>query len=327
LSAATNLFILLEISKKNHKKNTVGHKLLRYFYHMKPNVFNPASLLGKWTIVFISIGLGISLSYISLLVFGYSPTDWAAIFKNPSPRDGLALGWANLAQQLGIFGFSWFLLHQQFSQKPVTGPSNSSSWMGILLGMLWLIISYGFIEFSSALNLQLLSFFPEFKQWSHEKEMMTLRVQTALMDNTDVWGITQVIFLVAIVPGILEELFFRSIIFRWQLERFSPGVAIVLNGFIFSLIHFQFEGFLARWILGMMLAHLYYHTQNIFASIAMHIFNNLLGVILYIFVYTEMSFSADHWIHLSPVIFTSTLFFVVGWVSIVYLWRPKGLST
>ncbi len=294
---------------------------------MKALNFMGNTSLGKWSIIFISIGLGAMLFYLCLMGLGYSPVAMKEIFINPSPKDGLALGWANLAQQLGIFGFSWFLLRQQFTQNPITKQSNSSSWMGILLGMLWLIISYGFIEFSSALNLQLLSFFPEFKQWSHEKEMMTLRVQTALMDNTDVWGITQVIFLVAIVPGILEELFFRSIILRWQLERFSPNVAIVLNGFIFSLIHFQFEGFLARWILGMMLAHLYYHTQNILASIAMHIFNNLLGVILYIFVYTEMSFSADHWIHYSPVILSSTLFFVVGWVSIVYLWRPKGLST
>lgn len=293
---------------------------------MKALNFIANNSIGKWAIILISIGLGAMLFYLTLISLGYSPQAMKEIFVNPSPKDGLALGWANLAQQLGIFGFSWFLLHQQFTHKPIENQSKSNAWIGILLGILWLVLSYGFIEFSSVINLQLLTLFPEFQQWSHEKELMTLRVQTALMDNTHVWGVTQVIFLVAIVPGILEELFFRSIIFRWQLERFSPRMAIVLNGLIFSLIHFQFEGFVARWILGMMLAHLYYHTQNILASISLHIFNNLLGVILYIFVYSEMSFSADHWIHHTSVILVSTLFFIAGWVWIVYLWRPKDLS-
>jgi membrane protease YdiL (CAAX protease family) len=281
---------------------------------------------GKWAIIFIAFGFGISLSYAALLLFGYSTADLSSIFNSPTASNGLALGWANAFQQLGMFGFSWLLLQNQF-ELPNKKITSSFSWsIALCIGLAWLVLSYGLIEFLGTINQMILGLSPEIANWAHSKELSSLKIQSALLSNDQGWGLFQVVFLVAVVPGILEELFFRSVLLRWKLSLMKPVWAIALNGFIFSFIHFQFEGFLARWLLGIMLAWVYWKSGKIWMSIALHVFNNALSIFLYMFVYQEMSFNKEHWIHHPLSILGSILFFIAGWKAIDYLWRPKGIS-
>jgi membrane protease YdiL (CAAX protease family) len=292
---------------------------------MKALDFLTKTPTGKWAIIFIAFGLGISLSYISLFGFGYTTNDLINLFNSPSPADGLALGWANALQQLGMFGFTWLLLKSQFNSFQSANESRKTLPLTLIIGCFWLVLSYGFIEFLGVLNQMLLGLNSDFQNWAHLRELSGLKVQTALLANNHGWPLLQVVFLMAVVPGIFEELFFRSILLRWKLSVMHPIWAITLNGFIFSFIHFQFEGFLARWLLGIMLGWTYWKTGKIWISIGMHILNNALSIFLYVFVYQEMNFSPDHWIHHPVSILFSMLFFIGGWKAIDYLWRPKGI--
>jgi membrane protease YdiL (CAAX protease family) len=261
------------------------------------------------------------------LLLGYSTAELANIFDSPSATDGLALGWANAFQQLGMFGFSWLLLQNQFEPSIKKSPPTFPWFITLVVCLFWLVLSYGLIEFLGTINQMILGLSPEIANWAHSKELSSLKIQSALLSNNQGWGLFQVIFLVAVVPGILEELFFRSILLKWKLSKMKPIWAISLNGFIFSFIHFQFEGFLARWLLGIMLAWVYWKSGKIWMSIAIHIFNNALSIFLYMFVYQEMSFNKEHWIHHPLAISGSILFFIAGWKAINYLWRPKGIYT
>ena len=86
----------------------------------------------------------------------------------------------------------------------------------------------------------------------------------------------------AVVPAIAEEFFFRGFlqttIFRWTKKiHFS----IILTGFIFSFIHFQFYGFLPRMLLGIFLGYIFYWTGDLKASIFIHFTNNFLSVLVF----------------------------------------------
>ena len=294
---------------------------------MESLAFFGKSTSGKWAVIFICFGFGISLSYIFLFTQGYSITNLKSILLDPGQKDGLALGWANAFQQLGMFGLSWWLLNRQFTTIHLPERKHYPTIISTIVGILWMILSYGLIEFSGAVNQFVLSLNETLQNWAHQKELNSWKIQAALLSNNKGWGLFQLILLVAIIPGILEELFFRSILLRWKLQSISPYWAILINGFIFSFIHFQFEGFLARWMLGAMLGYAYWKTGKIGVSIAMHVLNNLMSILLYIFVYQEMNFSQDHWIHHPLAILVSSLFFIAGWKGINYLWRPKGLSS
>jgi uncharacterized protein len=89
-----------------------------------------------------------------------------------------------------------------------------------------------------------------------------------------------VVFLVAVIPGIGEEMLFRGTV-QQQFARIikNPHIAIWLSAAFFSAIHFQFEGFLARMILGALLGYLFYWSNNLWIPIIVHFLNNGLQVI------------------------------------------------
>ena len=89
------------------------------------------------------------------------------------------------------------------------------------------------------------------------------------------------LFLIALIPAIGEELFFRGIVQK-KLGNIlkSPHVAVITTSFIFSAIHMQFFGFLPRFILGLILGYLFYYSANLWMSVLGHFINNALGVFL-----------------------------------------------
>jgi hypothetical protein len=49
---------------------------------------------------------------------------------------------------------------------------------------------------------------------------------------------------------------------------------------VFSLIHFEFSGFLPRICLGLLLGYIYYYSGSLWVSIWAHLFNNGMEVVL-----------------------------------------------
>lgn len=60
----------------------------------------------------------------------------------------------------------------------------------------------------------------------------------------------------------------------------NPIVAIWISAIIFSAIHLQFEGFLPRMVLGIVLGYLYHWTGNLWVPMLAHAFNNGIQIVL-----------------------------------------------
>ena len=90
------------------------------------------------------------------------------------------------------------------------------------------------------------------------------------------------IVVVALVPAVCEELFFRGSV-QPLLVRLTGNMhaGIWVTGLIFSLIHMQFAGALPRLVLGVLLGYLYHYGRGLWVPIVMHGVNNALGVIAY----------------------------------------------
>ena len=98
------------------------------------------------------------------------------------------------------------------------------------------------------------------------------------------------IAVIAIIPGIGEELLFRGVIQR-NLEKFfkNPHKAIWIAAIIFSAFHMQFEGFLPRMLLGAMLGYLYYFSKNLWVPIIAHMVYNAFQIVAAYLYASEMS--------------------------------------
>jgi membrane protease YdiL (CAAX protease family) len=85
------------------------------------------------------------------------------------------------------------------------------------------------------------------------------------------------LFVVALLPALGEELIFRGLVQQRLYKYFSgPHLPIWITALVFSAIHFQFEGFLPRLLLGAVLGYLFYWSKNLWIPILAHfVFNGM----------------------------------------------------
>ncbi len=89
------------------------------------------------------------------------------------------------------------------------------------------------------------------------------------------------VLVIAVVPAISEELFFRGVIQRNLVQwTNSRHVGIWLAAALFSAIHFQFFGFFPRFVLGLLLGYLYEWSGNILVPMAAHFAQNAFQLVL-----------------------------------------------
>jgi len=82
------------------------------------------------------------------------------------------------------------------------------------------------------------------------------------------------IFTAVIFAPIFEEFLFRGFAYSSLRRRFGVKRGILFSSFLFALLHRSLYGFLAIFILGVVLAHLYEKTGSLIPSISLHILNN-----------------------------------------------------
>lgn len=86
--------------------------------------------------------------------------------------------------------------------------------------------------------------------------------------------------IVGILAGLSEELFFRGAMLRlFRQTNMNPHVAIWLVAIIFSIMHFQFFGFIPRMLLGAYFGYLVWWTRCLWIPIIVHAVNNSVVVI------------------------------------------------
>lgn len=112
------------------------------------------------------------------------------------------------------------------------------------------------------------NFFQETKE-SSEK---TLKL---LFEDKSIGSLLINILIIAVIPGIVEELFFRGCMQR-SLFAASKNihVAVWVTAIIFSILHFQLAGLFPRIILGAVLGYIYAWTKNIWVPVIIHIIHN-----------------------------------------------------
>lgn len=85
------------------------------------------------------------------------------------------------------------------------------------------------------------------------------------------------VFVIALAPGICEEVMFRGVIMRGY-ESLSYKKNILITSILFGMFHFNIMNFAGPIFLGIILAVLVYKTDSLFASIYAHFLNNFIAL-------------------------------------------------
>ena len=104
----------------------------------------------------------------------------------------------------------------------------------------------------------------------------------SMMSTDSVLGLLGNLLVVALIPAVCEEVFFRAgiqnLLQKWVK---NPHLAIWLTAIIFSLGHGEVFSFMPRFVLGALLGYLYVYGGSLLPNMMAHFVNNTLVVVLY----------------------------------------------
>ncbi len=154
-----------------------------------------------------------------------------------------------------------------------------------------------------------------FPEWVYNSELRSAEITDSLLKANSIAILLINIFVIALLPAIGEELFFRGLIQRAIVNKTNNiHLGVIITAAIFSAVHFQFLGFIPRMLMGIVLGYIFVWSKNIWYPIIAHFINNATAVIT-IYYNPELSSSG------STDIYSETTLFIAGTISavIVYL--------
>lgn len=156
----------------------------------------------------------------------------------------------------------------------------------MIFALLVFMVSYFFASFLAQLNKGMI--LPEsmknIEEMMRSMEDAALETTDMLLSGKSLGSLIMNLVVVAGFASISEELFFRGALQQFIYEKLkNDHVSIWLTALVFSLVHFQFYGFLPRLFLGAILGYLFNYTQNLWAPILFHFLNNATVIILNFF--------------------------------------------
>jgi hypothetical protein len=149
-----------------------------------------------------------------------------------------------------------------------------------------------------------------------DSEARASRLTDAFLGTTTTGGFLVNVLIIAIIPGIGEELLFRGLILRLLRDWFgNVHWAVLLSSALFSALHLQFYGFIPRMVLGILFGYLFIWSGTLWIPILAHMFNNLCAVVAaYLFRkgittedYQQLGTVPEWWIYLISVVVAGTL--------------------
>jgi membrane protease YdiL (CAAX protease family) len=144
-----------------------------------------------------------------------------------------------------------------------------------LLAVVIIFCSFPFVGWLGELNSHI-----HLAKWMVDSEKEAGKQMEAFLKVNSSSDIIINILLVALLPAICEEVFFRGCLQRILIYAFkSPWTGIIITAALFSAFHMQFEGFLPRMFLGILLGALFWYSNSLWPNIVAHFFNNAIQVI------------------------------------------------
>jgi membrane protease YdiL (CAAX protease family) len=211
------------------------------------------------------------------------------LLKNPNvgiqlakPEMISALKFMQSIQAIGVFIIPSviFLIYFKNKNNDWLALSNKPTLNQLILIFICVICLSPTINFLAELN----SWIP-FPQWVYDSEAEALKITKAFLQMNSIDVLLINLFVVAILPGIGEELLFRGVLQNIFKNVFNnTHVSIWLTAILFSAMHMQFLGFIPRMLLGALFGYLYIWSGSIWLPMIAHFINNGVAVLMGYFI-------------------------------------------
>lgn len=227
------------------------------------------------------IGAGAAMG-VGSVFFNLPLEELPLLIADPQSRHADALIWMNNTTQLFSFLFPALLFYVLIGTRIMHPYLSKSGGTLLLMAPVLILFANGLIDLSSRINHALIpegSWLESQLKPSEELAEKLSHIFLSEASNVSLWVL---VFSMAVVPAICEELVFRGIL-QPLFSRMTKNIhlGIWISAFIFSVIHMQFYGFLPRLLLGAVLGYLVIWSGSLWPAIFAHFVNNALAVVMY----------------------------------------------
>lgn len=119
-----------------------------------------------------------------------------------------------------------------------------------------------------------------FEKWVKQTESSNQEALISVLGDLSPGAVLGNILVIAIVPAIVEEMFFRGFLMKTMHQMMNRHIAVWGSALIFSLIHMQFYGLFSRLVLGALLGYYFLWSGNLWGSIIGHFTHNFVSLII-----------------------------------------------
>lgn len=189
-----------------------------------------------------------------------------------------------------------YIFQRMKKQVEMFPKQNLTNWKMYLLGILFL---FAFAPCMSLIsewnaNMRLPEIWRGIEEWMRMKEDEMALLTENLVMTTDLHRLLLNVVVIAILPAIGEELFFRGALQHIGARIFkNEYVAIWVVALVFSAIHVQFYGFFPRLLLGVFFGYMVVWTKNIWTAVVAHFVNNVMVTVWAFYYATQGRSYAD----------------------------------
>lgn len=235
---------------------------------------------------FILLFLG---TVISIPVFQIDFSNFESFFDFTNPENLAFIKFMQAIQHMGIYLIPPIVAAFVFSSNPkhYLSADKSSPFFLFLITFLIVMFVIPLSGYFGAINSQM-SLPESFAGLENKLRLMEETAGTATMaflDVSTIGGLLANLFIIAVLPAIGEEFFFRGIlqkIFKDWTKNIH--VSVFITALLFSAVHMQFFTFLPRFLLGLLFGYLLVWSKNIWLPVFAHFINNATAVLIYYFI-------------------------------------------
>lgn len=235
---------------------------------------------------FIKLGFATKMLFLFsvFLVCLYLVTVVSSLLQNRFGATDLVLNMQVALQNIIVFAFPAFALAVFVSRKPVqylrlnhAPRAKSLLFMIVAIVVAMPAMNY-IIDWNE--NIRLPESMSGIEQTLRQYEEMAKTATDNLTKGKSFGGILVLILTVGCLTGFGEEVFFRGMFTRLIIDKpCNKHIAIWIGAFLFSLMHFQFYGFVPRMLLGGFFGYLMVWSDSLWLPIIAHAINNSLAIV------------------------------------------------
>ncbi len=125
------------------------------------------------------------------------------------------------------------------------------------------------------------SFINSVKSFFDSLNEMVEKTYSNLLSASNIFELSLVVMVVAVVPALSEETMFRGFIQRSFELRYKKYIGAIITALFFSLYHFNPYGFIPLFVLGAFFGFAAYQSKTLLIPMFLHFLNNFSAVSLY----------------------------------------------